>query len=96
MDKLDTFVSELLTAKNMPDTLEAHGELLEKLNDRIDRAILEALPGDDFDKLEEAINSGAATEDEIKGILENANINAEEITTKVLENFRDEFLKEEE
>lgn len=96
MDKLDTFVSELLTAKNMPDSPEAHGELLEKLNDRIDRAILESLPGDDFDRLEAAINGGAATEDGLKEILDKADINTEAIMTTVLENFRDEFLKEEE
>lgn len=96
MEKLDEFVSGLLKAKNMPDTPEAHGELLEKLNDRIDRAILEALPGDDFNKLEEAVNGGAATEDGLKEILDKADIDTETIMTTVLEDFRDEFLKEEE
>ena len=95
MNKLDEFVSELLAAKGVAETPELHAELLEKINDKIDRAILEALPGDVLDQMENSINDNTITEDAVKELIEKSGINTEEITFQALEAFRDEFLNEE-
>ena len=92
MEKLDEFISELLEARGVEETLENHAELLEKVNDKIDRAILAALPGEALDRMEGALEDGSATENMVKNLVEGSEINVEEITIKALEDFRDEFL----
>ena len=92
MEKLDEFISELLEARGVEETLENHAELLEKVNDKIDRAILAALPGEALDRMEGALEDGSATENMVKNLVEGSGINVEEITIKALEDFRDEFL----
>lgn len=89
---LDEFVSRLLRAKGQSDEPSMHAKLLEKLNDKIDNAILMALPGDKLDYLEQSIDDGTLTEDGVKDALENSGIDSDAVITGALEEFRDDYL----
>ncbi len=91
-DGLDLFVSRLLKAKGQQDEPSMHARLLEKLNDKIDNAILMALPGDRLDYLEQSIDDGTLTEDGVKSVLNNSGIDSEAVITDALEEFRDDYL----
>ena len=91
-DSLDVFVSRLLRAKGQADEPSMHARLLEKLNDKIDNAILMALPGDRLDYLEQSIDDGTLTEDGVKSVLNNSDIDSEAVITDALEEFRDDYL----
>ncbi len=91
-DSLDIFVSRLLRAKGQSDEPSMHAKLLEKLNDKIDNAILMALPGDRLDYLEQSIDDGTLTEDGVRSVLNSSGIDSEAVITGVLEEFRDDYL----
>lgn len=91
-DGLDIFVSRLLKAKGQTDEPGVHAKLLEKLNDKIDNAILMALPGEKLDYLEQSIDDGSLTEDGVKSVLENSGIDSDAVITGALEEFRDDYL----
>lgn len=91
-DSLDIFVSRLLRAKGQSDEPSMHAKLLEKLNDKIDNAILMALPGDRLDYLEQSIDDGTLTEDGVRSVLSGSGIDSEAVITGVLEEFRDDYL----
>ena len=89
---LDAFVSRLLAAKGQNDEPSVHASLLDKLNQKIDTAILMALPGDKLDYLEQSMDDGSLTEDGVKNVIESADIDSDSIISHALEEFRDEFL----
>lgn len=92
-DNLDTFVSELIKANGqIVDDELTHAKMLKEVNDRIDHALLSALPGSKLDAIEEAIKNNTATEDMITDALESADIDAAAIITETLEDFRNEYL----
>ncbi len=89
---LDDFVSRLLAAKGQSDEPQAHASLLDKLNQKIDTAILMALPGDQLDFLEQSMDDGSLTEDGVKSVLENSGVDSDSIISHALEEFRDDYL----
>lgn len=88
---LDEFVSGLLNAKGISDTPEEHANLLEKVNAKVDQAILVSLPENDFNQISQLSND-PANEARIREILDNADIDAETITFDALKEFRDAYL----
>lgn len=90
---LDTFVSDLIKAHGqMIDDELTHAKMLKEVNDRIDVALLSALPGGKLDAIEDAVKEGTITEDMVTQALESSDIDASAIITETLENFRNEYL----
>ena len=92
-DPLSEYVAQLMKAKGVADSEEARAELLEKVNDAVDEALLEALPLDQLDKLEAAAKEDAIGENMIDDLLDEAGVDAEQITAETLAQFKDSYLK---
>ncbi len=92
---LNDFVSSLLLAKGKEDEPKAHADLFERVNEKINRAILEALPADQLDYIENIIDDGTITEEKVTNTLEGSEIDEEEIVSRAMIEFKNEYLGDE-
>lgn len=97
MDQLDTFISSIIDAKQLPGITEEAkidliAEMKERLLDLIDRALIEALPEDKVDALTALAENEATTDEELQQFVVNSGVNVEEVTAQTLAQFKDLYL----
>lgn len=97
MDQFDTFIKDIIEAKQLPGlTEEAKLGLLEEMRERlldmIDRALIEALPDDKVAEFSALVDAEQTSDEQLQAFIAESGVNAEEVTTKVLVAFRDLYL----
>lgn len=101
MDQLDTFISNIIDAKQLPGIteeakLELIAEMKGRLLDLIDRAVIEALPEDKVDQLTALAGAEGTTDEMLQSFIAESGVNVEEVTADALAQFRDFYLASEE
>lgn len=89
------YVEQMILDKGVEPNDALRGVLLEKLENAIDRKLVNALPEESAQKLESAIDNGASDE-EIEGIIAESGIDVETITEEAMTAFREKYLALEE
>ena len=92
-DPLELYCLKLLRDNGEVETEKSRTDLMKKANDAIDRALLNALPSEQLDKLEAANKEGKVDDDYIGQLLSEAGVNPDEVVKKTLDEFREEYLK---
>jgi len=96
-DPFTTFIKEMLSTKawsqQVDDEVKAQleSDLGLQLMDQIDRAVIEALPEDKVDGLNELLDR-EAPEEEIQQYVATSGIDVQRITTETMLRFRDLYL----
>ncbi len=96
-DPFTTFIKEMLSTKawgqQVDDEVKAQleSDLGSQLMDQIDRAVIEALPEDKVDGLNELLDR-EAPEEEIQQYVATSGIDVQRITTETMLRFRDLYL----
>ncbi len=85
---LDSYVTELLEAKQIPDTMENHAKLVTEVSDYIDNSLLEALPEDALDKLTDLAESDSMPDTIVEDLLVETGNNPEMIMKDALVKFK--------
>lgn len=89
------YVEQMILDKGVEPNDALRGVLLEKLENAINRKLVNALPEEFAQKLESAIDNGASDE-EIEGIIAESGIDVEMITEEAMTAFREKYLALEE
>ena len=92
-DPLETYVEKLLKMKGEPITPESRSFLLNKVNEVIDKTLIEALPLKQLDKLENAAKENRVGENTVEELLAEVNIDPSKIISDTLANFQNEYMK---
>ena len=92
-EPIDKYASQLLGEKGIAETPEIRADLVEQLNDAIDRALFESLTIEQIDELKQADAEGRATDEMLQQMLASARINTTEVANKALVEFREKYLK---
>ena len=96
-DPFTTFIKEMLSAKawnqQVDDEVKAQleSDLRSRLMDQIDQAVVEALPEDKVDGLNELLDK-EASEEEIQQYIAASGVDVQRITTETMLRFRDLYL----
>jgi len=96
-DPFTTFIKEMLSAKawsqQVDDEVKAQleSDLRIQLMDQIDRAVIEALPDDKVDGLNDLLDR-EASEEEIQQYVADSGVDVQRITTEAMLRFRDLYL----
>lgn len=92
---LMAFVDKMITDKDAGVSAEERarlrGELYEKMNERIERAMIGALPDQMLIELDKSIDNGM-TDEEIEEFFEGTGIGFSEVVQKAMKEFREEYL----
>ena len=91
------FAKGLLTEKNLGEMDEATEkdmvqDLIERINDFVNRAVLESLPKEKLDELDDMIDSDTATPEAVAQLIQNSGIDASAVAVKAMEKFREVYL----
>ena len=89
------YVEQMILDKGVEPNDALRGVLLEKLENAINRKLVNALPEESAQKLESAIDNGASDE-EIEGIIAESGIDVETITEEAMTAFHEKYLALEE
>ena len=90
-----SFVDDLLKQKGIEATPEQRESLFAYIDQEVDKALLEALPMEQLDKLEAATREGTVNDNTIEQLADEAGLDLQSTMKEILENIRDDFLKEE-
>lgn len=95
---LAAFVSQLIKDKGLTELDSAaradlKRKLMQELNSEIERAYIMAMSDEQLIQMNEMLDTGASDE-EIGELFETSVVNYEEVTVKVMQAFRNNFLKE--
>lgn len=96
-DPFTTFIKEMLSAKawsqQVDDEVKAQleSDLRVQLMDQIDRAVIEALPDDKVDGLNDLLDR-EASEEEVQQYVADSGVDVQRITTEAMLRFRDLYL----
>lgn len=98
MDQLDTFIREIIDAKNLPGlTEEAKSGLLEEMRERlldqINRALINALPEDKVAEFSTLLDDETISDDEVQNFIATSGVDVEKVTAKTMLAFRDLYLQ---
>jgi hypothetical protein len=98
MDQLDTFIVEIIKAKQLPGlTDEAKTGLRDEMKDRvldlINRALIEALPEEKVAEFSALLDKENLSDEEVQGFIAASGVDVEEVTQKVLLSFRQAYLE---
>jgi hypothetical protein len=96
-DELDSFVDSLIERKNLkgltPEGREdVANELKELLVEQINRAIIDALPDDKLDELDELTSKDGYTAEDMQKFIADSGVNVAKITTETLLYFESFYL----
>ena len=96
-DGLDSFVDSLITEKNLSGlTPEGRqivaNELKENIIEQVNRAILNELPDEKLDELNDKLDQGPLSEDQMQEFLMNSGVDIPKVTTKTLLYFKAFYL----
>lgn len=97
MNQFDTFISDIIDAKQLPGLTEDSKaglieEMRECLLDMIDRALLEALPDEKVAEFSALADDSQVTNEQLQAFITSNGVNVEEVTTTTLVAFRDLYL----
>lgn len=96
-DPFTTFIKEMLSAKawnqQVSDEVKTQleSDLRSRLMDQIDQAVIEALPDDKVDGLNELLDREASAE-EVQQYIATSGVDVQRITTETMLRFRDLYL----
>ena len=91
--KIWDFVRKLMTDKGEAEDAEKAGELKWKLENEIQKAILMALPEENFDAFEKEAEKDDPNEEILNTIIDSAGLDLEKIAQETLDKFRNEYMK---
>ncbi len=96
-EELDKFINQILDQKKLPNlSEEVRAQLVsdmgERLIDQVDRAIINALPEDKIDELNNLIESGA-DEPTLQKYIAESGVDIKDITIKTMLLFRDLYIE---
>lgn len=91
---IEKFVEKMMSDKGASGD-EEKARLIELLNEKIDEAIVMALPRENFLRLKEAVDADELTEEKLNQIIYSSKVKFEEPVSRAMKSFRDEYLKEE-
>lgn len=97
MDELDTFITEIIDAKNLPGlTDEVKNSLIEdmknQLLDQVDHALLEELTDEQLDEFSEQVEH-SDNEDTAQEYLLTHGVDIEKVTARTMLKFRELYLQ---
>ncbi len=97
MDTLDTFIDEIIEAKNLSGITEdgkaaIRDEMRDRILDLINRSLIEALPEDKVSGFSELLDKEGLTQEEVQSYILSSGVNVEQVTQQVLVTFRDSYL----
>lgn len=98
---LESFVLEMIEEKGVAEEQKESkkAELLEKLNQEIDRSLVSALPDEELEKLGKIVDEDdgdeVATEKKVHALFYGSGVDFREVVKRVIEDFREKYLKEE-
>ena len=96
-DPFKTFVTEMLDSKEWSSRVEGDGrvqleqDLHKRLMDQIDQAVVENLPDDKIDGLNDLLDK-AATSDEVQQYIAGSGVDVKRITLETMLRFRELYL----
>lgn len=98
MDQLDTFIREIIEAKQLPGiTDEAKNGLLEEMRegllDQINRALVEAIPEDKVAGFMALLDNESTPDEEVQTYIASSGVNIEKVTAKTMLAFRNLYLQ---
>lgn len=92
-DPLEIYIEKLLRVKGELDTPESRSILLDKVNEAVDKALVEALPLKQLDKLENLAKTNQMNENTMEELLAEVGISPEKIISETLTNFQNNYMK---
>lgn len=84
------YVEQMILDKGEEPNDALRGVLLEKLNEKVDRELINAIPDEYNERLEAALDSG--NDEEVSKIIDESGIDVETITAEAMSAFRDKYL----
>ncbi len=98
MEQLDSFIQDIIEAKQLPGvTEEAKAGLVEdmrdKLLDMINRALIEAVPSGKVDELSSLLDQENVSADAIQAFIASSGVDVQSVTAKTLLAFRGLYLQ---
>ena len=99
MDDIDSFIDNLITEKNLrgltPEgRTQVASELKATITEQINRAILNQLPDEKLDELNDLLDRGDMNEAKMQEFLMNSGVDIAKVTTETLLYFRAFYLGE--
>ena len=92
-DPLEEYVVNLLKSKGEPDTPESRAALLEKANEAINKALVEALPLEQLAKLEDATKENQVDDSTVEKLLTEVGADPSKIISDAMNAFKNEYMK---
>ena len=94
---IENFARGLLAEKNLGEMDEATekdmiNDLIERINEFINRAVLESLPKEKLDELDNMIENDAATPEAVAQLIQNSGIDAGAVSVEAMAKFREVYL----
>ena len=97
-DPFDAFIKEILNAKQWSTAVDdevkqqLEADLKNRLMDQIDRAVIEAMPEDKVNGLNELLDR-EASEDEVRQFIQQSGVDTQRVTLETMLRFRDLYLQ---
>lgn len=97
-DPFDAFIKEMLNAKQWSTAVDdevkqqLEADLKNRLMDQIDRAVIEAMPEDKVNGLNELLDRDAS-EDEVRQFIQQSGVDTQHVTLETMLRFRDLYLE---
>lgn len=92
-DPLKPFVDSLLEKSGRSGDDAARAEITNKIDEAVERALIEALPLDQLDKLDEAVKKGIATEEMVDELLIEGGVDTNSVIEQAMHDFEEDYLK---
>lgn len=97
LDRLDVLIQEILNGKNIPETNRELREQLardlkERLLNRINRSVIEAVPQEKLAELDELMGVPDTSEQQIRALILSSGIDLKHITLETMRQFKAEYL----
>ena len=96
-DTLEKFINELFQkkpapAENAEELNRVKKEMVQSLDDRINKAMLNGLSDEQLEELERMLDSGEESPEAYDAFYKNAGVNLETVFSKEMKNFEKEYL----
>ncbi len=98
MDQLDTFIQDIIEAKQLTGlTDEARGGLVEEMRERlldmINRALIEALPEEKVVEFSQLLDQETVSDEQVQQFIAESGVDVEKVTAKTMLAFRTLYLQ---
>lgn len=97
-DGLDKFINEIITLKNLPGLnedvrMQLVIDLKERLLNKINRALIDALPEEKVNSLNDILDRENVSDDEVQQFIAQSGVNINKVTIETMLLFRDQYLQ---